>query len=178
MNRMQFISVVLSALIVAACVGCTNPDPTRGYTTVSQYRQGIKTVAVPIFRRASNEYRRGIEFRLTEALTKQIEAQTPYKVVDKAKADTLLTGTIRRVRQNVLSFNPDTGRAREIQMRIIVDFTWKDLRTGEVLLTKKDFRVAAEYIPPAPFREDFFLGSEGAFNKMARLIVEQLAQPW
>lgn len=179
MSRISLILTVPALTVVALCAGCSNPDPTKGYTTISQYRPDIKTVAVPIFRRGTYEYRRDIEFRLTEAVVKQIEAQTPYKVVDKGRADTLLTGTIQSIDPQVLSFIPRTGRAREIQLRVIVDFTWKDLRgEGKLLVEKKNFPVAAEYIPEAPFSEDFFVGSEDAFDKMARLIVEQMAQPW
>ena len=177
MNRTLLGITVLMVTAAVVCTGCSNPDPNRGYTTTSQYRPDVKTIAVPIFRRGTYEYRRNIEFRLTEAVVKQIEAETPYKVVDKGRADTLLTGIVH-VKQDVLGFDPGTGRAREIQLRVIVDFTWKNLDTGEVLVDRKNFRVAAEYIPPEPFNEDFFLGSEDAFNKMARRIVEQLAQPW
>lgn len=179
MGRTLLIRTALAVTAAVVFAGCDNPDPTKGYTTISQYRPDIKTVAVPIFRRGTYEYRRDIEFRLTEALVKQIEAQTPYKVVDKGRADTLLTGTIQSIDPQVLSFIPHTGRAREIQLRVIVDFTWQDLRgPGKVLVEKKNFRVAAEYIPEAPFSEDLFLGSEDAFNEMARRIVEQMAQPW
>lgn len=179
MNRIVFVCAVLAVTAAAVCTGCSNPDPTKGYTTISQYRPDIKTIAVPIFHRGTQEYRRDIEFRLTEAVVKQIEAETPYKVVDKSRADTLLTGTIQSVDSQVLSFNPDTGQAREIQLCVTVDFTWKDLRgEGKVLVERKKFRVTAEYIPHEPLREDFFLGSEDAFNKMALRIVEQLAAPW
>ena len=179
MNRTLLGMTVLAVTAAVVFTGCGNPDPTKGYTTISQYRPDIKTIAVPIFRRGTYEYRRDIEFRLTEALVKQIEAQTPYKVVSKGNADTELTGTIQSIDQQVLNFDPGTGRAREIQLRVTVDFTWKDLRgEGKVLVNRKNFRVAAEYIPPRPFNEDFFLGSEDAFNKMARRLVEQLAQPW
>ena len=179
MNRTSFITTVLVLMVVAVCIGCGNPDPNKGYTTSSQYRTDVRTIAVPIFRRGTYEYRRDIEFRLTEALVKQIEAKTHYKVVDKSRADTLLTGVIQSVEQDVLSFNPRTGRPREIQLRVTVDFTWKDLRPpGKMILEKKNFRVSSEYIPSDPLNEDFFDGSEGAFNKMARRIVEQLAQRW
>lgn len=175
-----------SRVAVAACLlgavawlgGCSNTDPTEGYTLRSQYRQNVKTVAVPIWRRAAGEFRRDLEIRLTAALVRRIEAETPYKVVDKKDADTLLEGTLRAVQQRVLSFDPRTGRAREIQARFLVDFTWKDLRSGDVLVAKKAFPAAAEYIPAAPFGEDFFVVSEDALNKVAQRIVEQLAEPW
>jgi hypothetical protein len=175
MNRTWIIPVILLGVAAAGC----NVDPTQGYTTTSQFRTDVQTIAVPIFRRGVREYRRDIEIRLTEAIVKHIEAETPYKVVDKARADTLLTGTLQQARIQPLSFDPRTGTAREIQVRLIVDFTWQDLRgPGKVLVERKNFRVAADYIPPCPFGEDFFLGSEDAINKLARRIVEQLAQPW
>jgi len=164
--------------VFTACAGCTNTDPSENYTLRSQYRGGIRTIAVPIWRRASQEYRREIESKLTEALVKRIESETPYKVVDKSRADTQLSGVLRSVNQHVLSFDPRTGRAREIQLRLAVDFTWKDLRTGQVLLARKNFAVTAEYIPERPFGEDFFLGSQDAVNTLAQRVVEQLAEPW
>jgi len=174
------ISLVCLTFIAVAGAGCTNPDPTKGFTTASQYRPDVKTIAVPIFRRGPYEYRREVEFRLTEAVKKTIEAQTPYKVVPASRADTILLGTIRKIDQRVLSYNPRTGRAREIQVRISVDITWKDLRPNRpvILLPKKNIRVADEYILECPFSEGFFLGSESLFNKAARRIVEQLARPW
>lgn len=179
MNRASLITTVLVLMVVVACVGCGNPDPNKGYTTTSQYRTDVRTIAVPIFRRGTYEYRRDIEFRLTKALIRHIEAETHYKVVDKSRADTLLTGVIQSVEQDVLSFNPRTGLAREIQMRVTVDFTWKDLRPpGEIIREEKGFSVSADYIPSAPFNEDFFLGSEDAFDKMARRIVEKLRRRW
>jgi len=165
-------------LVALAAGGCTNPDPTQGWTTRSQFRQDVKTVAVPIWRRGTAEYRRDIEIRLTNALRKRIEEQTPYKVVDRARADTVLSGTLVKATQRVLSFDPRTGTAREIQLRLIVDFTWKDLRTGKNLREEKNYPVAADYIPTEPFREDFFQGSTDALDKLAQRIVEQLAEDW
>ena len=179
-KMMWKISIASLVLIMVIGTGCTNPDPTKGFTTASQYRSDVKTIAVPIFHRGRSEYRRDIEFRLTEAVIKAIEAQTPYKVVPPSRADTILLGTIRKIDQRVLSYNPRTGRAREVQVRISVDITWKDLRPNRkvILLPKKTIRVADEYILESPFSENFFLGSESLFDKTARRIVEQLANPW
>ncbi len=162
-----------TALLAGACClgGC-------GYTAQSQYRSDVRTIAVPIWHRSANVYRRDIEIRLTEALVKRIEAETPYKVVDRSRADTVLEGTLLAVRQAVLSFDTRTGEARELQVSITVDFTWKDLRSGELLVEKRRFPVTAEYIPAGPFNEDFFLGSEDVLNRLAQRIVEQLAAPW
>jgi outer membrane lipopolysaccharide assembly protein LptE/RlpB len=158
----------LAAEFVAGC----------GYTTDSQYRGDVKTVAVPIWTRSRDVYYKDIEIRLTEALAKRVEAETPYKVADKRVADTELTGTLKSVKQRVLSFDPNSGFAREIQIRLIVDFTWKDLRSGEILLQRENYSITAEYILLQPFNEEFFQGTEDDINKLAERVVQLMAKPF
>ena len=168
---------ILLAGVLAAAGGCAT-DPTKGYTTKSQYVEGVKTIAVPIWTRGKEVYRRGIEMRLTEALVKRIELDTPYKVTAKSRADTEIRGKIDRISQRVLSFNPDTGMAREKEITLTVSFTWTDLRSGKVLAKRGNFRQAGTYIPLDPLGEDFFQGSEDVVNKLAVRIVEQMAAEW
>ena len=165
------------AVLAAVIAGC-NTDPTKGYTLANQYHQGVDSVAVDVFTRAKDVYRRGLEFRLTEAVVKQIELDTPYKVTDRSRADTLLTGTIVGISQQVMSVNPDTERPRELQMVITVSIRWQDLRTGKIIRTENNIRASGRYIPPVPFREDFFQGSEEAINRLAVRIVEAMEAEW
>src|SRR5437868_12374198 len=53
------------------------------------YRPDIRTVHVPMIQ--SDSYRRYLGERLTEAVVKEIELRTPYKVVDADSADSVLT---------------------------------------------------------------------------------------
>ena len=86
----------LVALAVALLPGCASWDGhfcLFGYTTRPLYDLGIRTVRVPIFKNFT--FRRGLEFQLTEAVIREIESKTPYKVVQEADcADTELIGTI------------------------------------------------------------------------------------
>ena len=178
MKKKQIGVIILGLLMAGVLGGCLSDDPTLGYTARSQYRQGIRTVAVPIWTRGKDVYRRDIEIRLTEALVKRIELDTPYKVTTKQQADTILTGTIDTISQQTLSFDPDSGDPREMQLTFTVSFKWEDLRTGNVVVEKKNFRVAGVYLPPAPFNENFFQGSEDLLDKLARRIVETMEADW
>jgi len=168
---------VLCTLVLAATSGCTS-DATKGYTTRSPYPSGIRTVAVPIWTRGKDVYRRRLEMRLTEALVKRIEQDTRYKVTKKKRADTELTGTIVQVSQQVLTINPDDSLPRETEITLVVSFRWTDLRTGKAIVERENFRVTGTYLPSSPMSEDFFQGSEEAINKLAERIVEQLQSPW
>jgi len=167
----------LTAAVLAALGGCSS-DPGRGYSFESLYPQDVKTVAVPMWEVGQDVYRRELQTRLSEALVKRIEMDTPYKVTTAARADTELRGRIDVVSQRILSYNPATGLPREKELTVKVSFTWKDLRTGKVLVEQPHLVVAQAYITQPPLESDFFQGSEKAVNEVARRIVEHLEAPW
>lgn len=171
-------AVVSAGLLAAAMLAGCSADPEVGYSFKSPYPETIDTVAVDIFTRGNNVYRRELEFRLTEALAKRIEQVTPYKVTDKTRADTLLSGRIDRVEQQILSTNPDTGRPRELEITYVLSYTWKDLRTGKVMVDHSNYRVAGTYIQHRTLNEEFFEGSEDVSNRAARRIVETMESDW
>ena len=173
-NPSLYRSGLLLAAILVGMIGC---EP-FGYTARNQYRKNIRTIAVPIWDRGKDVYRRDVEIRLTKALAKRIELDTPYEITDRQKADTLLTGTIDRIEQATTSFNPDTGTPRELAVTFYVSFQWEDLRSGTVLVKETNFPVSDVYLPPEPFNEDFFLGSEALMERLARRIVETMEADW
>jgi hypothetical protein len=99
-----------------------------GYTTRPNYDLSIHTVYVPIFK--NNTLRRGVEFDLTRAVIREIEAKTPYKVAScRADADTELIGTIVTRNKTLNNFN-ELGEVREAQTMVGVELFWRDLRPG------------------------------------------------
>src|SRR5262245_43954904 len=101
--RSQIIlSCVAAGLCVVMSAGCI------GYHagTDSLYAADVATVYVPMIE--SDSYRRDLGERLTEAVVKEIELKTPYKVVNTPDADSILsvrlmTDTRRRIIQNAFS---------------------------------------------------------------------------
>src|ERR1043165_4902324 len=121
----------------AALLGCgynqsggSNNKLEGGYHWNSLYREDIQSVAVPIF--STKDFRRGIEFRLTEAVIKQLEMRAPYKVVPRERADTILEGQVSAVSIGTISKDFQTNLPREQELVLTVDFTWKDLRSGRI----------------------------------------------
>lgn len=169
-----------AAALVAACLlgaGCSS-DPNLGYSTEGLYPDDVATVAVPIPTRDARVFRRELETRLAEALVKRIELDTPYKVTDKSRADTILESRLVWVNQRVLGVNPNVGEPREIELQMSVSFTWTDLRTGEIRARRTNLVAAGVYSPADPLNEDFFEGSASAIDLMARRVVAALQKPW
>jgi hypothetical protein len=177
MNAQRQMAWLAAAVFAAVLAGCSG-DPTEGYSFDSLYRTDIKSVAVPMWDVGQDVYRRELQTRLSEALVKRIEMDTPYKVTTAARADTELRGKIDVVSQRVLSYVPSSGEPREIEMTFIMSFTWKDLRTGKIIAEKQKLEVSDTYITQSPLESDFFQGSEKVINECARRVVEQLEAPW
>jgi hypothetical protein len=169
-------------LALAACLALAWPtgcsEPLAGYSFERPYPSDVETVFVKMATRGPGVYRRGLEFRVTEAVCKQLELDTPYRIASAADADTQLTLGVELVRQGVLSHNPDTGRPQELEVTLVAEYEWKDLRDGRVRRQARNLRVSGAYAPPAPMGEDFFLGSEDAVNRLAKRVVEQLERDW
>lgn len=95
----------------------------------SLYRQDITTVHVPIVQ--SDSFRRNLGERLTEAIVKEIELKTPYKVVDAASADSILACRIASESKRVLSESRNDD-ARDIDTDFFVQMSWSD-RRGDLI---------------------------------------------
>ncbi len=172
MNRIRQIALVLIVLASATTLpGCL------GYSGKSLYRKGIKTVAVPIWKRGEQVFRRDHEITLTESLVKQIE-MTPYAITTRDRADTVIEGTLVGITQAFMGVNPDTGEARERQLTFVLSFRWIDLRTGKVIMEKQGFPVTTTYRSLEPLSQDFEQATQLLCDKAARRIVELMEQDW
>ena len=144
------------------------------FRTENSNKDQIRTVALEIFN--SKEFRRGLELQLTEALAKRLESESPYKLAKKERADTILTGEIKEVRQGTLGRDFEHNKPRETAATIIISFTWKDLRTGEVFLDLPNFVQTVDYI--RPLHEDLYHASQKGMDQLAEQIVEKMEREW
>jgi outer membrane lipopolysaccharide assembly protein LptE/RlpB len=154
--------------------GKYSTTPNSGYKWQSLYRQDVSTVAVPIFQ--NKTFSRGMEFQLTTAIVEQIESRTPYKVVDRSTADTVLEGEITNVRTNPSSYSQHTVTPQEQLMTVTVNFTWKEIRTGRILCERKAFDQSVAYYPL--LAEDREVGASDAVDRLAMGIVRELQADW
>ena len=147
----------------------------------SLYPPDIHTVYVPIFE--SKSFRRDLGERLTEAVAKEIELKTPFKVVSDPNADSVLTGRIIDEGKSVLV--PDlTGDPRELQVRMKVQVSWCD-RKGRMLRDVKsvplpseftDVNATANVVPEVG--QSIASQQQEAICRLAEQIVGLMEKPW
>jgi hypothetical protein len=183
MNQLLVYLALLPCLFITGCAnrGAALPDSSGargaapgGYHWQSLYPQNVQTVSVPIF--TNRSFRRGVEMPLSKAVVNTLEASTPYKVVPRERADTILEGEIVDVRTATLSNTPFTGVPQEQLYAVTVNFVWKDLRTGQILVERRNFEQTAPYYPT--LGEGAFQGSQLAVERLASGIVQELQADW
>jgi hypothetical protein len=153
---------------VAGCEG-------GGYSNTSLYPEAVGTVYVEMFDNQS--FRRGVEYELTDALAKRIEAQTPYKIVtSRDRADTVISGQIVQANESVLTTERQIGRALEKNVELRAVVSWKNLRTGELLIDNRTVSASASYSEWQ--NQGFAYGSALAANSLAERIVELMEAGW
>ncbi len=157
------------AVLCGALVGLFAVLAACGYRHQAVYPEQVSTVAVINF--GNRAYYQGVEFSLTEAVKKEIEWRTPYKITGRDRADTILTGEIIAIRQNVLSRRREGGLPQDLEYRIIVNFEWKDQRSGDVLRKRVGMEVVAPFQPARPVGQPLTLGEDRAVQFVAERVV-------
>ncbi len=167
---------VLCAIVLLAG-GCA------GYQlgNYSLYPAEIRTVAVPVFE--SDSFRRGLGERLTEAVVKQIELVTPYKVVSGRAADSTLSGRIVGESKRVV-VGSRAGDPRELEMDLRVEVSWVDHR-GNLIRPPTYVPLPPELIDVAAtgslipeLGHSVGTAHQQAISRLAEQIVSMMEAPW
>jgi len=168
-SRRTAMTVALLALPTLILAGC------QGYSTKSLYPTDVRTVYVEMFENTT--FRRSMEYTLTDALAKRIEAETPYKIVSsRDRADTVVTGRIVNARGAALSTERNIGRVLEQDIELTAVVNWKNLRTGDLIIDNRSVAAAASFSQWQRQGETY--GANLAANNLAVRIVELMRTQW
>jgi len=165
------VAALLSVLCLLSC-GCVEIS---GYSNESLFPQEVSSVCLEMFDNQS--FRRGVEYELSDALAKRIEAETPYKVISsRDRADSVISGQIVSIDESVLSMERELGYALEKEVQLTAVVNWKNLKTGKLLIDNQSVRAQATF---SEFQmQDFSYASALAANKLAQKIVELMQKKW
>jgi hypothetical protein len=169
------ICTLLLFLILLLTPGCAS-SPNQGYAFDSGFDESIRTIAVPIFRNETTS--RGLEVQLTEAVQKQLQQRTPWRLASTDRADTTLVAVITNTQLNVLSDDPRTGLVQEQAVRITIRFEWRDNRSGEVLVARDGYSASAVFSPSRGVGDRLEMGQRNAIEELATDLVSDLRSSW
>jgi hypothetical protein len=131
----------------------------------------------------SDSLRRDLGEQLTEAVCKEIERRTPYKVVATPNADSVLSGKIVGEGKHLLVQNLN-GDPREIEVNLRIVVSWID-RRGNVVrpcppvpLPSElvDMNGASGVVPEVG--QSVATGQQRVIRRLAEQIVSLMEAPW
>jgi hypothetical protein len=164
-----FCVVMLGNLFFSGCADMA------GYSNESLFPPNVDTVYLEMF--DNQTFRRGAEYELSDALSKRIEVDTPYKIVSsRDRADTVISGQIVSIGETALSTERETGLVLEKEVQLTALINWKNLKTGELLIDNFSLSATASYSEYQ--QQDIKYASNLAANKLARKIVELMEIKW
>lgn len=168
---MSALAVTVGGLSLCGC----------GYTIGGAYGPEVRSVHVPTFH--NETFRRGFELQLTEAVQKQIQMRTPYRLAREPGADTRLTGRIIGINKRVQNENRFDD-PRELELEIAIEVTWTDLRNGQMLAQRQvplnaQMAHAIVHTSFAPETgQSMATATQDAVDQLARQIVGLMEAPW
>ncbi|MEN1681109.1 MAG: LPS assembly lipoprotein LptE [Planctomycetota bacterium] len=165
----------LVALLLAA--GCAS----YRVGAESLYAFDVQTVYVPMIE--SFSFRRDLGERLTEAVVKEIELKTPFKVVNSPVADSVLTVTLLEDRRQTLAEDP-FDQPRLLENDVVAQVSWVNQRRIQLAppmaIPAPDgilpFRQGARLIPAAG--QSVVQSQQEAIERLAEQIVSSMEEPW
>ncbi len=173
---MRRLTTALLMLVLAG--GCTGYR--WGQRTL--YRPDVTTVHVPIFQ--SDSYRRNLGERLTEAVVREIQSKTPYRVASAEEADSVLRGRIISETKRVMTENY-YDLPRLIEAEFVVEVNWTspqgNLLTNTVNVPLPDYllRVGQADQMIAEAGQSVATAHQDAIEQLAEQIVAQMEMaPW
>lgn len=167
-----------AALAPAACDSAPSVpgEAGPGYAIRDRYPKQYRTVAVVLFK--NETYDRPLNGELTEALIKEIQSVTPYRISNEARADTVLRGTVRKRTLRELSKSRGTGLSEEVLYEVSVDWEWVDQRTGKPIVARNGFIGSAVFVPSRPSSEPTEIGRFAVVQNLATDIVANFQATW
>jgi hypothetical protein len=169
------------ALVAAATAGCAS----YRFGNNTLYAPNVRTVYVPMFQCDSFRTTPAVDIgeRLTEAVCKEIEKRTPFKVVgSEAAADSVLTGRIVADTKRMVVESP-TDQSRLVEMNYQALITWADrggsvIASGDVPLPAATVDVGQAAMLVPEFGRSVASTQQEAIVKMAQQIVGLMEEPW
>lgn len=175
-DAMRFL-FFLSIVLLQGCIGF------GGYQTGvrSLFGPDIQTVYVPLVE--ADPTRRHIAERLTEAISKRIEERSPYKVVGRSSADSVLECRIVEKNQRVSlvdHFNDPRQKSGELSLEV----QWRDRRSQDLRQfdalswNERATQVTANDVMSAEFGHSLLTSEQKQIDRLADQIVGMMELPW
>ena len=168
MTRAALLAAVAAGLLLSSCAYTTSPALLPSH---------LKTVAVPVFENATNEYT--LEQDITNAVVQNFVKDNHLRVVDEKSASCVVHGKVTQYKNAVFGFST-ASQAQEYRVTIAVEVTFKDLVKNREIWSDEIVRTANYYVQNVPGQTATteLDGRKEAIQKIADEILSRSVEGW
>jgi len=113
-----------------------------GYTASSSLPGHIKSIAIPVFKNETLEYR--IEEEISNAVIDKFVADNRLRVVGERAASSVLLGTVTGYQRRVFSYSAgEVAQEYEVTLKVAIEF--KDASSGRIIWKDESLVSSARY---------------------------------
>ena len=172
--RRRVLVCCFATVVILGVISMTNGCASYHLGNQYLFRSDIRTVHVMMFE--SDSFRRYIGQRMTEAVIKEVELNTPLTITDPQIADSFIRGRIVEARKRVAGKNIDDD-PRTLQIAWVVEVDWVD-RAGVPLMQLQSVRFNrdSEFVPEGG--QSMATAQQRIIEQVARDVVSQMQMPW
>jgi hypothetical protein len=169
------------ACLICVCWWCISGCAGYQLGARTLYNPDIRTIYIPQVRNETWRHMLGVQ--LTEALQKEVELRTPYKVIANPSADSTLTCRVTTQTKRTVT-ETRTDEPRDVETMITVEVIWTD-RRGNLLMENRPVpagEVAFYFIQGSDFvpegGQSMGTAQLRAIELLAQQIVSQMESRW
>jgi hypothetical protein len=175
---MRLMLMLFAAIAIVFAPGCA----AYRFGNESLYAPDVATVYVPMIE--SDSFRRDLGELLTEAVIKEIEKKTPYKVVGTPDADSILAARLVSDRKRVTVENQNDD-PRTVEIAMAAEVSWMN-RRAQPLCPPTTIPLPAELFIPMGQTASLLpeagqsveSQNQVAIERLAQQIVATMEEPW
>lgn len=172
---MTFPAALRATFAAAAALTITSCAGYRLGADQPAVMEGVRTIAVPVFRNDSSIPRSSVV--ITNRVVRQFQVDGTYRIVDTSRADAIVRGTIRPVRRQQLrndKFN--VLRTIEQEVRLVLDYS-VETRSGAVITTGTVEGSTSAFLD-SNFQRSESQALDEAASRLADELVSRLSEGW
>ena len=146
-----------------------------GYSPRPLLGSGLRTIAIDNLE--NKTYEHSLEVLIAQAVRNEFIFDGTLKVVEKTRADLLLSGAVIDYIFEPLSYD-NKDKAESYRLRIRTKLTLKNLKTGEVVWQDKIVEGDARYLLTGSLAETEAQARDKALEDLAKEILRQAIDIW
>lgn len=157
------------ALCLAAAACAAVLSGCAGYSWKSAVPEGMRTVAVPVFRNESSIT--GLGSSVTRQVLNEFAREGTFRIVSAGDSAVEVQGVVKSTSRHVIAYDRAVAaRTREYSLSAVAEVSFIDKKSGKVVVDNRKYRARTTFLAG----DDVLTGERDAAGRLAEDLARQI----